>query len=430
VADQWLRAQGNASADQIAAGADAQNWDPSVKALTAFSQVLAQMDQNLAWTTDLGNAYYNQPQDVMQTVQVLRQRSQNAGILQNTPQEQMTYDQGNIELAPPDPQTVYVPQYNPWDAYGAPVQPYPGFSLLGGLESFFGSSAIQYGLGIAMSAFTHTGFGWLSWALDWLGDSILLNHSSYYSHSASVARWNSPGRGGAWSRGMSQRDGYGRGQYGQARGGYGRQGNDSRGYNGENQRGYERPLNSYGRYEGYRGGDSRGNGYGEGYGRNYAARPAYEGAYGARYGNGFRNESQPAYQNHAYNRPMERPQAVMPVRPQQSYAPYSYGRQSYGSGFFGQTRQAYGNRLGGTSISPQQSWRGAAPTPRSYKGSEGYSAKPQHSGGFHLFGGGSGPKSSYGHSFGGGKAPKSFGGGKHSGGGGHSSSHGGWGHHH
>ena len=48
VADQWLRAQGNASAEQIAAGADAQNWDPSVKALTAFPQVLAQMDQNLA----------------------------------------------------------------------------------------------------------------------------------------------------------------------------------------------------------------------------------------------------------------------------------------------------------------------------------------------------------------------------------------------
>ena len=126
-ADQWLRAQGNASADQIVAGADAQNWDPSVKALTAFPQALAQMDQNLAWTTDVGNAYYNQPQDVMQTVQVLRQRAQNAGTLQNTPQEQMSYDQGNIELAPPDPQTVYVPQYNPWNVYGAPVQPYPGF---------------------------------------------------------------------------------------------------------------------------------------------------------------------------------------------------------------------------------------------------------------------------------------------------------------
>ena len=50
-----------------------------MKALTAFPQVLAQMDQDLQWTTDLGNAYYNQPQDVLQTVQVMRQRAEDAG---------------------------------------------------------------------------------------------------------------------------------------------------------------------------------------------------------------------------------------------------------------------------------------------------------------------------------------------------------------
>jgi hypothetical protein len=60
-ADRWRQMQGDASSEQIAAGADVQNWDPSVKALTAFPQVLAQMDGNLPWTTDLGNAYYNQP---------------------------------------------------------------------------------------------------------------------------------------------------------------------------------------------------------------------------------------------------------------------------------------------------------------------------------------------------------------------------------
>jgi len=62
-ADRWLQALGNASPYQIAGGADVQNWDPSVKALTAFPQVLAEMDRNVQWTTGLGNAYYNQPQD-------------------------------------------------------------------------------------------------------------------------------------------------------------------------------------------------------------------------------------------------------------------------------------------------------------------------------------------------------------------------------
>jgi hypothetical protein len=89
-ADQWLqqmRAQGYGSADQVAAGASAQTtWDPSIKALTAFPDVLDMLDHNLQWTTALGNAYYNQPQDVMQTVQVLRQRAEQAGNLQSTPQ--------------------------------------------------------------------------------------------------------------------------------------------------------------------------------------------------------------------------------------------------------------------------------------------------------------------------------------------------------
>jgi len=75
-ADRWRQSQGNAPAEQIAAGAEAQNWDPSVKALTAFPQVLGEMDRNMRWTTDLGNAYYNQPQDILQAVQVMRQRAQ------------------------------------------------------------------------------------------------------------------------------------------------------------------------------------------------------------------------------------------------------------------------------------------------------------------------------------------------------------------
>ncbi len=165
VADQWLqqmRAQNYGSPDQIAAGASAQTtWDPSVKALTAFPDVLDMLNHNLNWTTNLGNAYYNQPQDVMQTVQVLRQRAEQAGNLQSTPQEQITNDQGYIDLSPTNPEQVYVPTYNPWGVYGQPISPYPGFSLLGALGDFFGSSPIQYGLSFAMGAFEHTPFGLL-----------------------------------------------------------------------------------------------------------------------------------------------------------------------------------------------------------------------------------------------------------------------------
>ncbi|MGA7857212.1 MAG: DUF3300 domain-containing protein, partial [Terracidiphilus sp.] len=161
-ADQWLQAQGNAPAEQIAAGADAQSsWDPSVKGLTAFPQVLGMLDRNLQWTTSLGNAYYNQPQDVLQTIQVMRQRAEQAGNLESTPQADVSNNQGYINIAPANPDTVYVPSYNPWDVYGQPVSPYPGFSLVGALGSFFGSSPVQYGLGIAMQAFMQAPWGWL-----------------------------------------------------------------------------------------------------------------------------------------------------------------------------------------------------------------------------------------------------------------------------
>jgi hypothetical protein len=443
VADQWLRAQGNTSPDQIAAGADAQSWDPSVKALTAFPQVLAQMDHDLAWTTDLGNAYYNQPQDVLQTVQVMRRRAQDAGTLQNSPQEAVNYDQGNIELAPPNPQEVYVPNYNPWNVYGDPVQPYPGFSLLDTLSSFLGSSPLQYGLGIAMSAFTHTGFGWLSWGLDWLGSSILFNHSNYYSQSTSVAHWGMPRGGGAWAGGGRYSEGYNRGQYSQPRGSYGRSGNEYYGYNGagrqEDGRGFARQPENYAGSRGY-----TGNGFAERSGSGYPGRSAYG------YGNGYGNYERPAYQNYAYNR-------AQPVRPQQTYSqrpytPQSYERPAYRSGFYGGTGQNYGNRPGSVYSSPQQSWRASAATPRNdfasrgdfnqraysaprsasmARGFGGYSAKPEKSGGFHLFGGGHSSGNSFGHSFGGGKAPKSFSGGSHGGGGGgHSRGHSSWGHHH
>jgi len=146
----------------------------------------------------------------------------------------VSYNQGAIQLAPVNPQIVYVPAYNPWSVYGDPVTPYPGFSLLGALGSFFssalGSSPLQYGMGIAMTAFTHTTFGWMGWALSWLSQAILFNHSDYMSHSTTVADWGLP-RGGMLAFG-------GQGEMGGVRNGYGRSGG---GYGAVSNQGYPRP---------------------------------------------------------------------------------------------------------------------------------------------------------------------------------------------
>jgi hypothetical protein len=378
-ADRWLQMQGNASPYQIAGGADVQNWDPSVKALTAFPQVLEEMDRNIQWTAALGNAYYNQPQDVLEAVQVLRQRAQAAGNLQSSPQEQVSYDQGAIELAPPSPQVVYVPAYNPWTVYGAPVTPYPGFNLLSAVGSFFtstlGSSPLQFGLGILMNAFDHTPFGWLSWAVSWLGHAILFNHSDYMSHSATVADWGLPrggtiayaGRGGVGG----MRDSYGRGGYG---GGGG----------------IARPLD----------GGSR---YAVTPNRGYSSPSA-----------GYRQEPM-----EAYNRmpaPISRPQTYSRPENRLAYGPEAYGGSSraYGGAeayrapatqtYRGPTTQAYRG--------PSESFQGGG-----FGGRGSGSFKEPKSSGFHLFGGGNKePKMPAGNSFGGNRSFGGFGGGKSFGG--------------
>ncbi len=150
--------------DQIAAGAT-RNPGIQGKALTAFPQVLAMLDRGDPHDhTDLGNAYYNQPQDVMQTIQVLRQRAEAAGTLQNTPQETVSNDQGYIQLALANPQVVYVPTYNPGTPMARPSLPYPRFNLLGAAAAT--GAGLPLGAGIVFGAFLHFSFGWLGWGLE------------------------------------------------------------------------------------------------------------------------------------------------------------------------------------------------------------------------------------------------------------------------
>ncbi len=387
-ADNWLHSQGYASPDQIAYGADAQtNWDPSVKALTAFPQVLDLMNHDLHWTTDLGNAYYNQPQDVLQTIQVMRQRAEDAGTLQSTPQEAVSYNQGYIQLAPPDPQVVYIPAYNPWTAYGQPVSPYPGFSfsgVLGAIGSVLGNG-MRFGGGIGMAAFSHTPFGWAGWVLNWLASNILFHQSPYQSQSTSVAHWGNAGGGyyGGQGGGINRNPN----RFPQPLQGNSRVGN---GYVQGN--GYSRG-NEYARANEY----ARTNGYVQpGFSRppvrtadNYAYNRGVEApnrAYAGSY-------ARPAQPNYGYTRPQPEPSRVQP-----------YARPGgYGNGFYSNPQQAYAARPA-MPYAGQQTWRAPASAyprndfaqrsyaePRSYGGSRNFAeSAPRQSGGFHMFGGGHG----------------------------------------
>jgi Protein of unknown function (DUF3300) len=415
-ADGWRQGHAYARPEEIAADADVQPWDPSVKALTAFPQVLAQLDRSLQWTTDLGNAYYNQPQDVLEAVQVMRRRAQAAGYLRSTPQETVRYDSGVVQVLPADPQVVYVPAYNPWAVYGEPVAPYPGFSLLSEIGQFLGSSVLRYGLGIGLSAFTRP-WGWLAWGLDWLGHALLFNNSAYYSHSATVANWGFPRRG---FYAYSGRGGFGRG-HDLARG----WGNERRGNIWGNESWRHGGYDAGGWHSSTRGSEGRAANW------NHDSNRGFEAFHGDR-GSVARSDHGSFGSGHgSFNR--------MPENRIAQRSPFNEGamNRSERASIGGFQRNEFGGRSSGFA---------SASLGKSHGGSHlfggGGSAKSFSGGHSSHFGGGHAPKAFGGKSsfhgaksFGGGKGfkgGKGFGGGKsfgggHSHGGGHSGGHGGGG---
>jgi hypothetical protein len=184
-AERWIQANASLKGDALAKAADTQPWDNSVKALVEFPPVLAMMDKNLSWTSSLGEAYMNDSQAVMGAVQQMRARAQQAGNLKSTPQENVTDEGQTIVIEPAEPDVVYVPEYDPWLVYGAPLAFYPDWVGVPGL--FFDGPGLYFGLGIGIGIFGGYGWGWHHWGADWHGHGIDYNHSPYHSHSSTFA---------------------------------------------------------------------------------------------------------------------------------------------------------------------------------------------------------------------------------------------------
>src|SRR5262245_6885198 len=163
-ASRWRQDPRNAAVtgDQLAAAVEPLPWDPSVKSLLPFPQILQMMDRRLDWTAALGDAFLAQEAAVMDAVQRLRQRAEAAGTLTSTPQQMVLTQEQAISIVPATPQTVYVPVYDPSVVYGVwpyPAEPpvclYPPPVVAGGPVLSFG-----YGIGVVGPL-----WGWNRW--DW-----------------------------------------------------------------------------------------------------------------------------------------------------------------------------------------------------------------------------------------------------------------------
>jgi len=192
-ADRWVEDRPDLTGDALAKAVDQLNWDPSVKALTAFPSVLGNMDKNLSWTSSLGDAYYNQQQDVMDAIQVMRQRAEQAGNLKTTPQQTVTTEGSTIAIQPANPTVVYVPAYDPWLIYGYPIVAWPGWYPYPGI--WFGGPYLSFGVGFGVGFFAGFGWGWPHWGFDWHNRYVVYNNTRYYSRSVTFYNRNTFYRG-------------------------------------------------------------------------------------------------------------------------------------------------------------------------------------------------------------------------------------------
>ncbi|HML79655.1 DUF3300 domain-containing protein [Geobacter sulfurreducens] len=144
-AERWRRQNMGLKGEELDKALQEKSWDPSVKSLCHFPEVLFAMSEKLDQTRKLGDAFLSQEDDVTATIQELRRKADEQGNLKTTAEQKVTHEKEIIRIEPADPTVVYVPVYNPLYVYGPwwypAYPPYywyypPGFAITGGYIGF------------------------------------------------------------------------------------------------------------------------------------------------------------------------------------------------------------------------------------------------------------------------------------------------------
>lgn len=182
-AARWSREHPGLQGQEAVRAVDDRAWDPSVKSLVAFPDLLAQMDADLDWTERLGDAFLAQQQQVMDTVQSLRQRAYDTGNLRSAEQVQVVREREVIYVRSAYPDVIYVPYYDPFTIYGSwwwphyrPVYwaPWPSYGVTLGYASHGG---FYWGAGYSLGV----GFFFSDW--DWHRHHVrVVDYRPFYYH--------------------------------------------------------------------------------------------------------------------------------------------------------------------------------------------------------------------------------------------------------
>jgi hypothetical protein len=211
---QFLQRNPGLTGPNLTQAAQQQNWDPSVQALVVLPDVLKRLNDDVTWTSNLGNAFLAQQQDVMDAVQRMRAKAQQAGKLQSTPQQSVTVaNQGGapyIEIEPVDPAVIYVPVYDPLWIWGpAAWYPYPRWywpprPILG--------AGLYFGYGPAINVGFFFGGGWHGWGgwgwhPGWGNRTVVVNNTFIHTYNFNTTRVTNVHGTAVWQHDPEHRQG-------------------------------------------------------------------------------------------------------------------------------------------------------------------------------------------------------------------------------
>src|ERR1700751_1467415 len=181
-ADRFVKENKNLKCDTLKAAVDKKSWDDSLKALTATPSVLDMMSDKLDWTKSLGDAMLAQQADLMDAIQRLREKARANNKLSSNKQQKVTVQQQEnkqvIVIEPTDPNTMYVPYYEPATVYGAwPYADYPPYYF--GYPSYIGAGVVAAGLAFGTAwAIGRWGNYW-GGRFNWGNRNVYINHRSH-----------------------------------------------------------------------------------------------------------------------------------------------------------------------------------------------------------------------------------------------------------
>ncbi len=167
-ADRWVKQNKNLKGDALATALEKQPWDPSVKSLVNFPQVLGMMSEKLDVTQKLGDAFLAQQKDVLNTIQKLRKKAQAEGNLKTTKEQKVIVEKETIIIEPASPEVVYVPTYNPVVVYGA--WPYPAYPPYPYYPPGYAAGAAVFGFAAGVAVGAAWGYAWGH--SDWHGGDV------------------------------------------------------------------------------------------------------------------------------------------------------------------------------------------------------------------------------------------------------------------